>query len=150
MFDFVRFWASAQRIFYCRRFFIFMIYVCSGVLGSANAQTYYAVWRPSTAVWYVITSTTLNSYPNPTYVQQLGLSGDIPLTGDFDGNGITDYGVWRPSTATWYAIPSNSPGTLIVKQWGLNGDIPVPGDFDGDSITDFAVWRPSTATWWIV
>jgi hypothetical protein len=30
-----------------------------------------------------------------------GLSTDLPVTGDWDGNGITDVGIWRPATATY-------------------------------------------------
>jgi putative transposon-encoded protein len=105
-----------------------------------------AVWRPSTGLWFVIPQ----SNQGPTIVQQWGTSGDVPLRGDFDGDGITDISVWRPSTGQWFIIPSSSPGSPIVQQWGTSGDIPVPGDYDGDGVTDFAVFRPSTGAWFII
>jgi hypothetical protein len=36
-----------------------------------------------------------------TTVIPFGVPGDLPVTGDWDGNGITDLGVWSPETATF-------------------------------------------------
>jgi hypothetical protein len=102
------------------------------------------VFRPSNGTWYIIRS----RHPNFPFIRQWGMTGDIPVPGDYDG--ITDIAVWRPSNGTWYVIPSSHPNTFISRQWGVQGDIPVPGDYDGDGITDFAVWRPSTGTWLII
>ncbi|MBV8812466.1 MAG: carboxypeptidase-like regulatory domain-containing protein [Acidobacteriaceae bacterium] len=74
--------------------------------------------------------------------------GDIPLVGDWDGDGLTDYAVFRPSTATWYIWQSQRQ-SLITYPFGAVGDIPLVGDWDGDGFTDYAVFRPSTATWYI-
>jgi hypothetical protein len=53
-----------------------------------------AVWRPSSGEWFVIPQTN----QGPTIVKQWGTSGDVPLRGDFDGDGVTDLAIWRPST----------------------------------------------------
>lgn len=53
--------------------------------------------------------------------------GDIPVVGDFDGDGRADPGIWRDSAAAW-VLPLSSSGyaTHIVTQWGQSGDVPFP------------------------
>ena len=48
----------------------------------------FAVWRPSVGGWYILSSSTGNPLPT-TY---LGLSGDIPVPADYDGDGKTNSG----------------------------------------------------------
>jgi hypothetical protein len=81
--------------------------------------------------------------------KQWGLKGDIPLIGDYDGDGKTDVTVWRPSIGYWFIIQS-STNKVVQQQFGLPTDVPVPGDYDGDGKTDIAVWRPSNGFWYII
>ncbi|MBT0647557.1 VCBS repeat-containing protein, partial [Escherichia coli] len=66
---------------------------------------------------------------------QFGVSGDIPVNTDYDGDGRDDVAVWRPSTGVWWRINSSN-GALSVVQFGLPDDIPTPGDYDGDGRVD--------------
>jgi hypothetical protein len=51
------------------------------------------------------------------------VSGDIPVSGDWDGDGRNDFTVWRPGgAATWYTQFSTT-GFAIVG-WGTTGDRP--------------------------
>ena len=81
-----------------------------------------------------------------------GVASDIPVSGDFDGDGVSDIGIYRPDDgggySTWYIIKS-SDGLALVRSYGLFGDVPVPADFNGDGWTDQAVWRPSLGMWFI-
>ena len=71
----------------------------------------------------------------------VGQPGDIPVAGDFTGDGRTDLTTWRPSDGTWHVRGQAS------VQWGNTGDDPVAGDFTGDGRTDLTTWRPSDGTW---
>ncbi|MBL8182185.1 MAG: VCBS repeat-containing protein [Blastocatellia bacterium] len=82
-----------------------------------------------------------------TISTSFGTTGDIPVAGDFGGNGTSDCAVFRPSTNTWWILP-DCTGSYSSTSYGSSGDIPVPGDFDGDGTTDRAVYRPTTGYWY--
>ncbi len=69
-----------------------------------------------------------------------GLSTDIPITGDWNGDDITDIGVFRPSTRQF--IFNTTPITRTT--FGLSTDIPITGDWDKNGRTEIGVFRPST------
>ena len=109
-----------------------------------------AVRRPSTQFWYIKNSpgdkVNYNS-DREDGIQRIrfGLqSGDIPVPGDYDNDGICDLAVRRPSNQHWY-IKRSSDGNIIRANFGLRAtDIPIPADYDGDGATDIAVRRPSS------
>ena len=73
---------------------------------------------------------------------EFGAPGDVPVTGDFDGDGIDDIGVYRQGT--WILDSDGDRHETAVDevfhQGGAN-DIPVTGDFDGDGIDEIATYR---------
>jgi hypothetical protein len=120
--------------------------------------------RPDIAIWRRVSSgfvtaptfyalTSGNNF-DPVFLQSfpLGNETDIPMSGDFDGDGKADFAVYRPDlTYAWFIRLSSQNYTAIATyQWGLEGDTPVAADYDGDGKTDIAVFRPSTGVWYIV
>jgi hypothetical protein len=75
-----------------------------------------------------------------------GLTGDLPVSGDWNGDGIRDVGVFRPSMARFYL--RNGTRNTTVK-WGLTNDLPVAGDWNGDHLFDVGVFRPSTGVFYL-
>ncbi len=75
---------------------------------------------------------------------QWGTIGDLPVPGDYNGDGLTDFAIFRHLDSSWWIRFSDVGGPTLstrVGVWGANGDVPVPGDFDGDGATDLAVFR---------
>ena len=92
------------------------------------------------------------THTDPFAVIQWGVLGDVPLRGDFDGDGKADIAIFRPSTGQWFvllAADAFARTKAYLVQWGQLGDVPMAADYDGDGKADLAVWRPSTGTWFI-
>ncbi|MGB5013270.1 MAG: hypothetical protein WBO68_04505 [Pyrinomonadaceae bacterium] len=58
------------------------------------------------------------------YAFPFGISTDLPVPADYDGDGKFDAAIFRPSTSTWF-VQRSTAGTLI-QPFGQSGDIPVP------------------------
>jgi hypothetical protein len=111
-----------------------------------DAEVDLAVWRPSTSgtgtfYW-------LNSSSTPTGgAAALGSAGDVPLTGDVDGDGLADVVVYHPSTGQWSWLTS-STGYRVTSQGGATfgggaADVPLLADVNGNGHADLIIWRPN-------
>jgi peptidoglycan/xylan/chitin deacetylase (PgdA/CDA1 family) len=76
-------------------------------------------------------------------VFRYGRAGDLPVMGDWNGDGVTTPGVVRGRT--WYLRNSRSAGVAdIVFRYGRIGDVPVVGDWNGDGVDTAGVVRGTT------
>jgi extracellular elastinolytic metalloproteinase len=89
-------------------------------------------------------------YAPGTFQIVFGASTDIPVPGDYNGDGKTDAVIFRPSTGLWYGPATGLPQIVIQQVVGQAGDVPIPGDYDGDGKTDPAYYRPSTQLFFAV
>lgn len=77
-----------------------------------------------------------------------GQSGDYPVKGDWNGDGIDTIGVYR--NGLFYLRNSNATGIAdIVFAFGQPGDQPVAGDWDGDGVDTIGVYNSATYTFYL-
>lgn len=69
--------------------------------------------------------------------------GDVPLAGDWDGDGVDEVGVFRRQAAGG-TFRMQGAGTASSVRLGRPTDLPVVGDWDGDGTSDVGVRRQST------
>jgi protocatechuate 3,4-dioxygenase beta subunit len=76
------------------------------------------------------------------HVFRYGTEGDLPVTGDFNGDGVDQIGVFR--NGQW-VIDRDGDGRLtsrdLIFDYGQPGDVPLVGDFDGDGKDELAIYR---------
>ncbi|MEE8330853.1 MAG: hypothetical protein V3R84_03695 [Acidimicrobiia bacterium] len=79
-----------------------------------------------------------------------GDPSDIPLAGDFNGDGCDTVSIYRTSEQSFYIINelgANEGGLGAADfsfVFGNPGDTPLVGDWDGDGIDEIGLHRPST------
>ncbi len=77
---------------------------------------------------------------SPTWEEMItlgGQPGDIPVTGDVDGDGKDDVGIFNSGNWQW----SLRSGATKTDTFGQLGDIPVVGNWDGKGGDNLAVYR---------
>jgi hypothetical protein len=113
--------------------------------GASSGTTTIGVFRPAyhqynakTTGRAVLRNTNDAGAANRDFV--FGAPGDIPVAGDWDGNGTTTIGVFRTAhhqyntttTGRWILSNANAAGTASLDfAYGAPGDIPVTVDWDG-------------------
>jgi FtsP/CotA-like multicopper oxidase with cupredoxin domain len=80
---------------------------------------------------------------------RLGIAGDVPVVGDWDGNGVDDLGVYR---LPYFYRDTNGNGVWdagvdTVTRFGIPGDIPVVGDWNNDGVSEVGIFR--SGTWYL-
>lgn len=127
------------------------------VVGDWNEDgtTEIGVFRPSNG-WFILDQNGNGRWDGMTIdrLHIFGVSGDIPLAGDWNGDGTINIGVYRPSTNSFLLDYNGNgrwdgaPGDRLYI-FGIAGDLPVVGDWNGDGATEVGVSRPANG-WFLL
>jgi serine protease len=108
-----------------------------------------AVFDPASRGWYL----RVNNEPGvANFFFTFGAVGDLPIVGDWDGNGTTTIGVYRPSTGDFFLRNTNASGVPDVSfQFGAGGAgyIPLAGDWDGNGTKTIGLYDPTTGSFFL-
>lgn len=79
------------------------------------------------------------------------VGSDLPLAGDWNGDGVDTIGIYRPSNGSFYLRNSNSkgPADIVFSVSGNPTDRPVVGDWNGDGADTVGVFRPGSSTFYL-
>jgi len=92
-------------------------------------------------------SSTATSFKNVA----IGVSGDVPITGDWDWDGDDAVAVYRAFDTNYSNNPAfyfdqnltGGQADITPYPYGNNGGIPVTGSWNGDGDSNIGVFRPS-------
>lgn len=98
-----------------------------------------AIWRPhsTNSTHYIKASST------GLITKVMGAMNDVPIQGDFDGDGTVDYGVVSDVGGfLWWTVTKSTSGTTHTQPtWGFTGDQIATADFNGDGRDEFVIFR---------
>ena len=85
---------------------------------------------------------------------EIGMAGDIPLAGNWNGSAVSKVGVFRPSDGAFYLDYNGNgvwDGCAVDRclSIGMDGDIPLVGDWNGDGVAKVGAFRPSDGVFYL-
>lgn len=100
------------------------------------------LYDEKTNTWQI--DTNLDGKPEKKFTINKMLIGDIPLIGDWDGDGKATPGFFRPTENGWYLYNNSSEEPSIVFQFGKPSETPLIGDWDGNGNYEVGLYNPET------
>jgi FtsP/CotA-like multicopper oxidase with cupredoxin domain len=126
---------------------------------NGSGKTKIGVYDQSTGTWYLDLNGNGAWDGTPTdaaYTFGAGISGAIPVTGDWTGSGTTKIGIFDPSTGTWYldlngngAWDGTPTDAMYSFGGGITGAVPVTADWSGNNVTKIGIYDPATGNWYV-
>ncbi|MEP7286108.1 MAG: right-handed parallel beta-helix repeat-containing protein [Chloroflexota bacterium] len=101
------------------------------------------VFRPSVNTFFLRNTNTTGNADTQTTV---GNANDLPVIGDWNGDGIDTVGVYRPSQGLFFLQDSNANGAPILYSivLGTPDGLPIVGDWNGNGSDGIGVFQSST------
>lgn len=105
------------------------------------------VWNPTTRT-FLARNTNLPGTAELTV--QFGVSGDKPLSGDWNGDGIDTIGVYTPSQGRFSLRNTNTAGVAELSfVFGAPNQQAIKGDWNGDGVDTIGVFDPATNSYFL-
>ena len=126
-----------------------------------DGVTEIGLFSSATGSWYLDRSGngSWDGKPADAYYPDFGkgLAGAVPVTGDWDGNGVTEIGLYSSAAGSWYLDRSGNgswdgkPADIYYPDFGkgLAGAEPVAGDWDGDGVTEIGLFSSTAGSWYL-
>jgi uncharacterized lipoprotein YmbA len=70
-----------------------------------------------------------------------GMTGDVPITGDWNADGKTEAGIFRNGNFYLASSNTNGGGTVTAFNFGMTGDVPVAGKWSGSGASTVGIFR---------
>ena len=125
--------------------------------GDWNGDGYHevGVFRPGTNRFYLdLTGDYLINTGAGDSSFVMGAAGDLPLVGDWNGDGFDEVGLFRPSSNQFF-LDVDGNGQINVAggdrgfSMGASGDLPLTGDWNGDGFDEVGLFRPATNVFYL-
>ncbi|NNC91640.1 MAG: hypothetical protein HKN80_04025 [Acidimicrobiia bacterium] len=101
---------------------------------------------PTTGLWHLRDA---DGTPRDSFYY--GISGDRPITCDWDGlDGVSTVGLYRSTSGFMHLRDSNEFGVAENDfYFGVAEDLPICGDWDGNGTETIGIFRPSNRTFYL-
>jgi extracellular elastinolytic metalloproteinase len=119
-------------------------------VGPISAQTV-GTYVPTTGAWF-LKFTNAGGPADLAFFFGAANPAHIPVTGDWDGDGVDTIGFFDPATAAFFLRNSNTPGpadVIVIFGVPATGLLPVVGDWNGDGTDTIGVYNPATTTFFL-
>jgi hypothetical protein len=129
---------------------ILIVLMLTAVLMQGGVKAASAVTAPNSDVnwyWHLRNS---NSAGSANLEFPYGRTHNLPIVGDWNGDGSDTVGVFRSETRTWYLRNSNTSGYADWEfPYGRPGYVPVVGDWNGDGVDTVGVFYSAGRIWYL-
>jgi hypothetical protein len=108
------------------------------------------LFRPGAVGRFLLTNAHVpaqDGYITSHFSFNFGVNGDLPVAGDWDGDGVDTIGIFRPNAIGEFHLSNDfENSTDIFFNFGVAGDLPIAGNWTGLQHDSVGVFRPSTGT----